>query len=234
MAQRPVFLPGDPLRGAPVRTVMVEFTWFPGMAASQKRKSISSLHEAAQAALGVKRILEISSKSEDRLGVALSAFNLTVQLPGIATPVSLENLFQSAKVFTDGGPFTDLLTVSPRDAKRDDRLRNSGDLKTFRLFDKDWPIEPQTAFYDWLYLNALMRNPHLAKAMAGSEAFTDIEFNPDRSINCQAYSAALFLALSRSDMLRDVLSAPEAFLAFVSKVPISNTRQNDEAQGSLF
>ena len=60
----------------------VEFTWFAGMAISQKQKSIQSLHEAAKRRLGDVPILEISSKSPDPLGVRLSAFNLTFPLVG--------------------------------------------------------------------------------------------------------------------------------------------------------
>ena len=46
MAQRPIYIPqtkGDYL----VQTDMLDFKWFPGMAISQKQKSIRSLHEAA-------------------------------------------------------------------------------------------------------------------------------------------------------------------------------------------
>ncbi len=46
MAERPVYIPksSGPLL---VKTEMVPFQWFPGMAVSQKQKSIAALHEAA-------------------------------------------------------------------------------------------------------------------------------------------------------------------------------------------
>ena len=60
---------------------------------------------------------------------------------------------------------------------------------------------PKTAFYDWLYIGALLENEQLASQVLVYDAFTDIEFNPDRSLNCQARSAALFVALARQGKL---------------------------------
>lgn len=59
------------------------------------------------------------------------------------------------------------------------------------------PLNPKTIFYDWLYINAALENPLLAAERLKYNAFTDIEFNPEKSINCQAKAAALFVALSR-------------------------------------
>jgi hypothetical protein len=33
------------------------------------------------------------------------------------------------------------------------------------------------------------------------QAFTDIEFNPEKSLNCQAYSAALYLSMVKNNIL---------------------------------
>ena len=59
------------------------------------------------------------------------------------------------------------------------------------------PLNPKAFFYDWLYINAVLENPLLAAERLKYNAFTDIEFNPEKSINCQAKAAALFVALSR-------------------------------------
>ena len=75
MATRPIFIPKDNSVG--VVEKLVEFKWHPGMAASQKKKSIIELHKAANS-MGMKNILEISSKSEVDLGIRLSAFNLLI------------------------------------------------------------------------------------------------------------------------------------------------------------
>ena len=116
----------------------------------------------------------------------------------------VENVFQTGKVFRNGGPYTDLLQVSPKEAKRDERLRTSGALIAFRYEGQDFPINPQTAFYDFLYINALIENETLAQTVLEYDAFTDVEFNPDKSINCQAKSAAMFVSLSRLGLLNKV------------------------------
>lgn len=60
---------------------------------------------------------------------------------------------------------------------------------------------PRTAFYDWLYINALIENPQLAEKLNGYDGFTDIAFNPDKGINCQARSAALYVSLAKLGVL---------------------------------
>lgn len=233
MAVRPVFIPmvdGPVL----VRTEMVPFVWHSGLSASQKQKSVASLHEAARKSIGISTILEVSSKSTKQLGVALSAFNLPVYHPTAGRLVSVECAFQSSKVFQRGGPFLDLLHMTSRDAKRDSRLRESGDLTVFRFDKHEWPIEPQTAFYDWLYITALLNKPELVKSILAYDGFTDIEFNPQQSINCQAYSAALCVALERRGLLTDVARNRETFLNCLKFIGISNARQNDIQQGFLF
>ena len=85
----------------------IEFQWFGGFALSQKRKCINSLHNAYLVKHTNKNILEISSKSENELGVKLSAFNLMMHLNG--KTFSVESAFQAGKIFEFGGPYTDLL-----------------------------------------------------------------------------------------------------------------------------
>src|SRR5262249_52261698 len=151
MARRPVFRPV--LSGPPfVEEVILDFDWYPGFAKSQAQKSIASLHAAAQEK-GLGPVLEISSKSDTALGVALSAFNLMLQFGDRS--MSVEVAFQGSKVFEHGGPFHDLYSASSRDAKTDERLRSSGQLIGFNLLGDEWPTEPRTCFYDWLYIKAL-------------------------------------------------------------------------------
>lgn len=233
MARRPVFVP-DPHGEAPVRTVKVEFAWHPGLAVSQKQKSIASLHASAKSLSGIDRILEVSSKSVAPLGVALSAFNLRCQILDRSCPISVECAFQGSKIFELGGPYRDIFEMTARDAKRDPRLQTSGRLKGFNFMDDDWGLEPQTAFYDWLYIKALMSNQGLAKQASEYSAFTDIEFNPERSINCQAYSVALFVSLTQSGNLVSATKSKEAFLDFFQSRKVSNARQDDFLQSSLF
>ena len=123
--------------------------------------------------------------------------------------------FQSSKVFENGGPYLDLIDVEPYQSKKDRRLRNSGNLVRFKLENVDYPLEPKTLFYDWIYINALSKQPNLYKKIINYNAFTDIEFNPERSINCQAKSVALFVILYKQGILDEALSNIEVFKKYV-------------------
>lgn len=232
MASRPIFVPvatGDTL----VATHFVEFDWFPGMSASQKQRSIASLHQNAIDEGLCRSPLEISSKSENQLGVQLSAFNLKGVTPKSNRTFTVETAFQSSKVFENGGPYTDLLFGESRAAKKDPRIQDSGRLVHFDFFGRVWDLEPRTAFYDWLYLSTLNKNKELAEDLSVFDAFTDIEFNPQKSINCQAYSVALHKSLSARGILEDALQSKESFLAIVNYSHVSSATEDLTVQGSL-
>lgn len=193
-----------------VRKMPVEFTWYGGFSLAQKRRCIASLHGAYAERYPDDTVLEISSKSSEDLGVALSAFNLTLELAGRAIPV--ECAFQGSKAFEQGGPYADLLDASPKDSKRDARLHESGRLVAFELDGKRYPLEPKDAFYNFLWISALRQHDDLAEAVAAYDAFTDIEFNPQRSINCQAIAAAMYVGLAWSGSWARALGGFDAFL----------------------
>ena len=226
MAERPVFVPSTSSTEL-VYVMPVEFQWFPGFARIQKERSIESLHAAA-AERGVGSILEISSKSKRDLGRELSAFNLGWEL-GDGRVIPLECAFQGAKVFEHGGPFTDLFAASPRDAKRDQRLTGSGELTHFEFEGRCFELEPKTFFYDWLYLNCIHRE-HRFETLNHYDGFTDIEFNPKKSINCQARSAATYVALGRYGRLDWALERPEN----LKKLLEPALRPVSPGQGDLF
>ena len=204
------------------------------MAVSQKQKSIRSLHLAGKSGNVCISPLEISTKSEDALGIELSAFNLSAATRKHGKPFTVEALFQSCKVFKNGGPYRDLLSVTPIEAKRDRRLKESGELIGFDLFGEKWSLEPRTAFYDWIYMNSLARNPTLLEAISKYDGFTDIEFNPKKSINCQAYSVALFRSLTMRNLIQDVLENKEAYLCTIRESPVSSATEDTERQPRLF
>lgn len=199
MASRPVFVP---LNKPPFVDVFnSEFNWNGGFAVSQKQKNIVALHSSFNKRFPDKKVLEISSKSLQKLGVNLSAFNLKKEIPSLNLKVPVECVFQGGKVFAAGGPFTDLYLASPRDAKRDSRLTANGRLCYFTFDGKEMTLIPKNAFYNWLYINAILENPEYIEELLEYDAFTDIEFNPDKSINCQAKAAAVFVALERLSLL---------------------------------
>ena len=216
MAKRPIFTPN--FNEFPyVDAVDIEFKWHPGFAKTQMQKSIVSLHEAAEKLNKISPILEISSKSTSRLGVSLSAFNLFLKTSN-GQRMSMECAYQGSKVFENGGPYHELYSVSSRQAKTDDRLRNSGDLVAFKFCGEDFPIEPKTAFYDWLYITALSeKKADLMKEFEGFQGFSDIVFNPNRSINCQARAAALFVSLSKNGLIDEkIFSDKDYYLTLVT------------------
>jgi len=233
MAERPVFIPVSE-GPALVKTKYVAFQWFPGMAISQKQKSIDSLHAAARRLPDIDRVLEVSTKSREELGVALSAFNLAFTTIRHKRTYSVECAFQGSKVFERGGPYVDIFDMTSREAKKDERLRSSGRLVGFRFFGTDWGLEPQTAFYDWLYINALKKQPSFTEQLRDYSAFTDIEFNPERSINCQAHSVALYISLCRRSLLEETASSRDAFLRTVGKVAVGDAGEDGMLQKSIF
>jgi hypothetical protein len=232
MATRPIYIP-ETKDNFFVRTIFVDFEWHAGMSASQKKKSISSLQKKAIEIGICNSPLEISSKSEHSLGVSLSAFNLKVETVKQKRVFTVETAYQSSKVFSNGGPYIDLLDSTSRLAKTDPRLKNSGNLKEFKFFGEIWPLEPKTAFYDWLYINALHKNQWAVEQLSSFDSFTDIEFNPKKSINCQAYSVALYKSLANRGLILDAIKSREAYMNIISSVSINNACENTEIQPNL-
>jgi uncharacterized protein DUF6977 len=214
MAERPVFLPQETSREL-VKELYFSLTWSPGFAPVQKKKNIAALHEAA-AREGYAPLLEVSSKSEDKLGQHLSAFHLKVREASL-DEIRLEAAFQGSKVFERGGPYTDLYVREGREAKRDPRLHQSGPLTGFRFNGFSFPLEPKTVFYDWLYITAIYPHREWLRRLCSYAGFTDIEFNPGKSINCQARSCALFVSLMKNDLLDRAVTSPDAFTQLISQ-----------------
>ncbi len=226
MAKRPVFFvkTDSPF----YQEELVPFQYNAGFSEVQKRKNIQAIHEAFCANHHNARPLEISSKSNVLVGKQLSAFNLLINLG--ETDATVESAFQSGKVFKNGGPYTDLLSAPSYYAKKDPRLQNSGPLQSFCFNGITFPTEPKTFFYDWLYITAVSENTGLAKELCQYNAFTDIEFNPNRSINCQARSAAIFVSVAKQGLLDAILESPEQFRQIV----YGNEPTDKDQQLSLF
>ena len=212
MAERPIFIPA-PESPELVNELFLSIKWHPGFAQSQKEKNIEALHQAA-AQRGIAPLLEISSKSKSERGRHMSAFHMAVPTKNYGR-IKLELAFQGSKVFERGGPFTDLYRKGDDEigqAKRDPRLQESGRLTGFCFEGIDFPLEPKTAFYDWLYCSFLWDHRDWATKLYAYAGFTDIEFNPQRSINCQARAAALFLSLMKRGDLESALQSPTLFV----------------------
>ena len=212
MAQRPVF---ETCGTAPYFTEkLTEFKFYSGFSAAQKKRCMESLQQSYLQANPEKKVLEISRASDKPLGEALSAFNLMI-IPKEGDPYSVECAFQAAKVFENGGPYSDLLHKTSKEAKTDPRIRDSGNIIGVRIWDIDFPSEPKTFFYNWLYHKALFTHPELIEELAEYGAFTDIMFTPGKSLNCQARSAAIFVSLYKAGKLEEALKSQEDYLRVV-------------------
>lgn len=222
MAERPVFLPFSRLPF--VEEKSVSFKWHAGLSRAQAQRSIAELHASAQAA-GLGPLLEISSKGSDPLGIKLSAFNLTFKAPD-GRRVSVESAYQGSKTFKNGDHFPELYRASSRDAKLDERVKGRSDISGFDYYGTPWPAQPMTAFYDWLYLQALEQNQGLMRELTGYSGFTDIAFNPQKSSACQARCAAMYIGLQQAGLWPQVLAGEKEF--------VSAFEQKKATQSSLF
>lgn len=233
-AKRPIFIANDKNMPIGITQLDVDFDWHKGMSLAVRQRSIKSLHEKA-ALLGYDRVLEASSKTYQDLGINLSAFYLKNSLG-----IPVENIFQGSKVFTDGGPFTDLFNkdIDPRDAKRDKRLKSSGYMVKFMFNHKDYPLEPKSLFYDWLYINILIakHNRTLLNQLVDSDfnAFSDIEFNPKKSFSCQARTLALFVSLFKHNAIEQFCSDPVSYSAKMNLYSEVHYSHVEGFQTSLF
>jgi hypothetical protein len=212
MAERPIFIPAANDEYL-VEEIFLPMQWHSGFASVQKEKNVRELHAAAKAA-GFTPLLEVSTKSERAAGRHLSAFHLKVNTDEHGF-LPLECVFQGSKVFENGGPYTDLYLKDAREAKRDIRLKDSGKLIAFRFQGHSFPLEPKTLFYDWLYIGAIFEHREWLSRLEAYAAFTDIEFNPQKSVNCQARSIALFMTLMKRELLEEAVRSPESFLSLL-------------------
>ena len=231
MASRKIFIPNKENIG--VIEKQIDFQWYSGVSVIQKQKSVQSLHDVCRC-LGIENILEISTKSFDLLGQKLSAFNLMTMLPNTNKKITVEAAFQGSKVFEKSGPYTDIYEKSSFEAKKDIRLKISGNLCSFNFCGQKFGITPKTFFYDWLYINALFQHKDYLEQIKKFNAFTDIEFNDVKSINCQARTVALSVSLLYNNVSLDCIESPDEFYNVVKKYYGDNeTNNNRLIQGSF-
>lgn len=177
--------------------------------------------------------IECSTAAPDALGRSLSAFHLRIDHAGFGadgTGYAVEHLYQASKVFQlrDGSRVmagrAALDAPHPLAAKRmaQQLSRQPGArLIGFQYFNRDWiPVTslavPQS-YYNWLYCNALHRQPALVEALRMRSVATtsDTKFHPTYGVACQAEAVAVYLASLTHDpaaeLLDRMLSSVTAF-----------------------
>jgi len=121
-------------------------------------------------------------------------------------------------------------TAHLRHSPLDPRLQESGRLTGFRFNGFSFPLEPKTIFYDWLYITAIYPHREWLERLYRYAGFTDIEFNPSKSINCQARSCALFVSLMKNDLLQQAVASPQAFTDLISQYDYRPRLKNGHGQ----
>lgn len=222
MAKRPIFISLVD-KNKFFKEEIMEFKFYNGFSITQKSKSIKSLHKSAKEQ-GYEKILEVSTKSDSKIGWELSAFNLMIDFNGDES-ISVECAFQGSKVFESNRQFKDLYYTESIQAKKENRLRESGDIIGFEFEGEFWENEPKTAFYDWIYITALYRNrKDLVEELCQYNAFSDIEFNPQKSINCQARTCAILVSLVKQGLIDEALSSKKNFIELIYKKKAKQTQ----------
>ena len=168
MAVRPIFISTGDIE-KPFTTKDISFNWIKGMSYSQKCKRRDSLALEISKLYDIKRWLEVSTKSDKEIGVKLSALNLLLNTS--TGTDSVEHIYQSSKVF------------------------ENNKIVNFKYNDCVFENEPAGMFYDYIYMYAILQNHDLIKDFTCYDYFSDIEFNPKKSINTQARAAAIFKTL---------------------------------------
>jgi hypothetical protein len=191
MAKRPIFEPLIAHQNY-LQISQIDFEWFPGFSITQKRKSIRSLHQAFLNKNSISgKILEVSTKSENPLGVKLSAFRLS-SFATSNTSMTVEEAYQKGKRFSDG-----YLPDEDSDIRQIKAENRNHQITGFKFANMEFPTHPESMFYDYIYWRFLYENPNLVQELIEGQymAFSDIEFNPNRSISSQARSVAIFVSL---------------------------------------
>lgn len=109
-------------------------------------------------------------------------------------------------------------------------MKNSGNIIAFSFLGQDFSSQPTTAFYDWLYINALWQNRDLSKKILGFKGFSDIVFNPSKSINCQAHAAALFSSLHETGKLESVIENVECYMNLITNNKLLSSDKNQASK----
>jgi type I restriction enzyme M protein len=194
----------------------IEFEWVGGFARSQKIKRLTKFREKLSDATQTKH-LEVSSGSDNEFGKQLSAFNIRYSA-GELMGYTVESVYQGSKIFSFGGPYQELYDKPSIVAKKDSRIRSSEPLIGFRLLEDEWPILPPTGFYNYLYFLALIQNSELISRASKFEYFSDMEFNHEKAVSCQAESLAIFFALYRVNLAEEILQDKSDFLNTISEI----------------
>ena len=195
MAKRPLFIPQKKRVG--LIRIDVDFEYVSGQASVQKRKCVRSLHKSIKNMGYIENPLEVSTASECELGIKTSAFNLNI-IDEEKGELVLESVYHATKVFKNHGVELSLLRMGARESKKraNALLKKYGVIEGYHYRGIDFPEEPKSLCFTWLYFQALKYLPTKELSfLAQFDGFTDLNFKIDSMGNCQAHAMALFVSI---------------------------------------
>lgn len=223
MAKRPIFISTNNFN-EPIIEKEIEFEWVKGLSFQQKQKRVELFHECIKTEYNDAKILEVSTKSKDELGIKLSAFNLRIKYKNINT--TIESVYQSSKIYKNNRNNKDLIFKSSQTAKKESIKYRLEEIIGFKFEDIEFENEPMGMFYDWLYIKGLMQNSKYFKEIVKYNIFTDIEFNPKKSYNCQARALAIFKTLYISKKINEIMKDVESYKEYYKSIFKTNKQIN--------
>jgi len=98
--------------------------------------------------------------------------------------------------------------MTPLEAKRLIKGKveeNKLSLTGFKCFDINFPLNPTTLFYDYIYVIALSQNYDIVTQIIDYDCFTDVEFNHKKQFASQARSCAIYKYLHSQNAVKETL-----------------------------
>lgn len=236
-----------------MKMMPVNFRWQSGWNRQAKQMSAHNLHQGFLNKHPQAKLLEISSVGKNKIGVQTSAMHLNVYTSnpakhGLRTSTvnsngkpygkfKVENVFQAGKVFQGQTPEQHqqstqrILNMNPVQAKHTTKAMNSrSQLKGFKMFGHQFPLQPKTDYYDYVYMHGLAQHPKLGKQIASHNAFSDFFAVPGKTINTQSKSCTLFTSLVKKhgwNGMKKVLNNKKLFTQAEQKADLSLKMPNN-------
>lgn len=193
--------------------------------------SSNNLHKAFLQKHPKANPIEISSASNNSLGVKASAMNLDVDTS--KGKFKVEQLYQAGKVFSGQTPqqhkqvADKILSSSPWKAKSIlyKNVSRGSKMKDFQLYGHKFPTQPKNYFYDNLYLHGLEQHPNLVKQVNKHNAFTDV-YAGKNVVNTQAKSCAMYSSLTHkygNEKAQNIVNSPKKLKNIENKIDIKNS-----------
>ena len=181
MAIRPIYISTGNINN-PFIQDDIYFKWISGYSYINKCKRRDSLKQEIEKLYDIKKWLEVSTISDKDIGKKLSALNLMITLSN-NSKYSVENIYQCSKVY------------------------ENNHIVSFKFKNTEFENTPYGMYYDYIYMVALFQNKEYHKLINNYYLFTDLFFNPNKSLNTQARAVAIFKSLYDNnylDILKDV------------------------------